>query len=149
MSLGASQLAQILQRQGVLSTEQADQVVKEARTAPGRGGNARAFEQRARAYDLVQRLQFPSTNSHLPVFLARFEIARPSPTDCESRLRAHRSAQPRCGSHRVAHLPPFRKTASNAALGHAQRSATGRLCGSLRPREHRLIQAHRRSERSI
>ena len=75
MSLGASQLAQILQRQGVLSTDQADQVVKEARTAPGREGNARAFEQRARAYDLVQRLQFPSTNSPTGV-LGEVEIAK-------------------------------------------------------------------------
>ena len=75
MSLGASQLAQILQRQGVLSTDQADQVVKEARTAPGREGNARAFEQRARAYDLVQRLQFPSTNSPTGV-LGEAEIAK-------------------------------------------------------------------------
>ena len=75
MSLQPSQLAEILERQGLLSTEQAKQVVKEARTKPSREGNARAFEQRARAYDLVKRLQFPSTLSPTGV-LGEVEIAQ-------------------------------------------------------------------------
>ena len=59
MSLAADKLAKILERQGVLSTAQAQQVVKEARTAPDRDRSVRAYEQRAQAYDVVQRLQFP------------------------------------------------------------------------------------------
>ncbi|MEJ2086869.1 MAG: ATPase, T2SS/T4P/T4SS family [Acidobacteriota bacterium] len=82
MSLQPSQLAQILERQGLLSTEQAKQVVKEARTKPSREGNARAFEQRARAYDLVKRLQFPSTSSPTGV-LGEVEIAKAIAADAK------------------------------------------------------------------
>ncbi len=80
MSLAAAKLAQILERQGVLSTAQAQQVVKEARGAPDPDTSARAFEQRAQAYEVVQRLQFPNNDNPTGV-LGEVEIAKAIATE--------------------------------------------------------------------
>ena len=59
MSLTTELLVEILQRQEILSEDQASQVLKEARSLPARSRSPRAFEQRAIAYELVERLNFP------------------------------------------------------------------------------------------
>ncbi len=75
MSLTPEAVAQILVRQGVLTDEQAEEVNKEARQLPARVRNPRAFEQRALAYELIERCNFPSReNPKKP--LREFEIAR-------------------------------------------------------------------------
>ncbi len=81
MSLTPQQLSQILVRQGLIRTDQAAEVEREARNVPARRrSNPRAFEQRALAYELVQRQQFPFAGNPTGV-LGEFDIARAVATD--------------------------------------------------------------------
>jgi general secretion pathway protein E len=75
MHLTPELVAEVLQRQGILSAAQAEQVFKEASRVPPRHRNPRAFEQRALAYEIVERLQFPSDENPSGV-LGEAEIAR-------------------------------------------------------------------------
>ncbi len=59
MSLAPAFVAQILVRQGMITADQAEMVKKEARSVSGQS-SARAFEQRALAYELIQTLNLPS-----------------------------------------------------------------------------------------
>jgi general secretion pathway protein E len=75
MSLAPEALAQILVRQGVLTAEQAAEVNLESRSVSTRDRNPRAFEQRALAYEVIERCNFDSVeNPGQP--LREFEIAR-------------------------------------------------------------------------
>ncbi len=60
MHLTPELVADVLLRQGAIDAAQAEQVRKEARRLPPRHRNPRAFEQRAVAYEIIERLQFPS-----------------------------------------------------------------------------------------
>jgi general secretion pathway protein E len=60
MSLTPELVADILARQGVLDAGQVEEVRKEARALPQRSRNPRAYEQRALAYEVIERLNFPS-----------------------------------------------------------------------------------------
>ena len=82
MHLTPDLLAQVLERQGVLNPAQAEQVRKEAAKLPPRHRNPRAFEQRALAYEIVERLQFPSEEDPTGV-LGEAEIARAVARDAE------------------------------------------------------------------
>ncbi len=72
--LTPEKLAEVLMRQGKISAAQGADVVKEARSIPARHRNPRAFEQRAIAYEVVERLRFPSRD-HPRAALGEFEIA--------------------------------------------------------------------------
>ena len=75
MSLRPDQVAEILVRQGLLTAAQGEEIRKEAKTLPGgRARAARAFEQRAPAYEVVERLRFPSLKNGGTV--GETEIAR-------------------------------------------------------------------------
>ncbi len=68
MNLTPELVADILTRQGVLDAQQASEVRKEARALPQRTRNPRAYEQRAIAYEVIERLNFLSpdgTNGRL------------------------------------------------------------------------------------
>jgi len=75
MSLSPEAVTEILVRQGVLNDEQAEEVHKEARLLPKRAKNPRAFEQRALAYELIERCNFDSQETAGQP-LREFEIAR-------------------------------------------------------------------------
>ncbi len=64
MHLTPEQVADVLVRQGTLSPQQAEEVRKEARSIPHRNRNPRAYEQRALAYEVIERLAFPSPEGH-------------------------------------------------------------------------------------
>ena len=55
MSLSPDRLAKLLHKQSLLNQQQVDQVRKEARSIPAADRGARAYEQKAVAYDIVQR----------------------------------------------------------------------------------------------
>ena len=74
MHLTPELVAQVLERQGLLTDAQAGMVVKEASKLPRRR-NPRAFEQRALAYEIIERLQFPHDESSSGV-LGEVEIAQ-------------------------------------------------------------------------
>ena len=67
MHLTPSFLAGVLERQGVLSTEQADALRKEERMLPRHLRSSRAYEQKSVAYELLDRLGFQSENGGGPV----------------------------------------------------------------------------------
>jgi general secretion pathway protein E len=60
MTLTPEFVAKLLHRQGALSPEQVETVNREAKALPSRKGDHRAYEQRATAYDVITRLNFPS-----------------------------------------------------------------------------------------
>ncbi|HEY0781241.1 MAG TPA: ATPase, T2SS/T4P/T4SS family [Thermoanaerobaculia bacterium] len=60
MSLTPELVADILVRQGRITREQGETIRQEAKLVPSRLRNASAFEQKALAYDLVERLQLPN-----------------------------------------------------------------------------------------
>jgi general secretion pathway protein E len=60
MSLTPHQLADILVRRGLITADQGDTIRKEARLLPARRRSARAYEQKAQAYDLIAGLKFPN-----------------------------------------------------------------------------------------
>jgi len=74
MNLSPDLVSKILVRQGVLTADQAAEVEKEARGLPGRSRNPRAYEQRALAYELIERLQFQAPGNGTP--LNEFDIAQ-------------------------------------------------------------------------
>ncbi len=74
MHLTPELVADLLQRQGLLSPAQTRMVAKEAAKLP-RHRNPRAFQQRALAYEIIERLQFPSEQDPSRV-LGEAEIAR-------------------------------------------------------------------------
>jgi len=74
MNLSPDLVSKILVRQGVLTPDQAAEVEKEARGLPGRSRNPRAYEQRALAYELIERLQFQAPGNGSP--LNEFDIAQ-------------------------------------------------------------------------
>src|SRR5262245_9579542 len=60
MLLAPELVADILVRQGYLTAPQGDQIKKEARQLPKHMRSARAYEQRALAYEIVETLKFPN-----------------------------------------------------------------------------------------
>ncbi len=74
MSLSPHQLADILVRQGLITGDQGDTIRKEARLLPTRRRSARAFEQKAHAYELIEGLKFPNLKNGGTV--GELEIAR-------------------------------------------------------------------------
>ncbi len=81
MHLTPELVAEVLQRQGVLTEAQAGLVAKEAAKVP-RHRNPRAYEQRALAYEIIERLQFPS-NEDASGVLGEAEIARAIARDAD------------------------------------------------------------------
>jgi general secretion pathway protein E len=63
MHLTPEQVASILERQGEITPQQATDILKEARSMPARLKGPRAFEQRALAYEIVQRLGIPCSRN--------------------------------------------------------------------------------------
>jgi len=80
MNLSPELVADVLERQGLLSPAQADQLRDEARRLPRRVRNPRAFEQKAVSYELVESLQFAGKNGSDSV-LAEADIAQALATD--------------------------------------------------------------------
>ncbi len=60
MALAPHFVADVLQRQGLISAEQAEEIKREARQLPSRAKAPSTYEQKAVAYDLVASLHFPS-----------------------------------------------------------------------------------------
>ncbi len=60
MALAPQFVADVLQRQGLISAAQAEEIKKEARQLPSRAKAPSTYEQKAIAYDLVASLHFPS-----------------------------------------------------------------------------------------
>jgi general secretion pathway protein E len=75
MTLQVEKVAAVLVRQKILSREQGFQVLEESALDPVRPRDARAYEQRARAYDVVERLNFPHP-TRKDRTIGEFEIAR-------------------------------------------------------------------------
>ncbi len=112
MSLSPARLAKILETQGLLNEQQVEQVRKEARNLPARDRGARAYEQRAVAYEMVQRMQFPSATDPSGV-LGEVEIARAiareagvdfvriDPLDLDADLIESRISRPFAKRHRM------------------------------------------------
>ncbi len=82
MTLQAEKVAEILVRQGVLTSQQGHQVLQESALDPVRPRDARAFEQRARAYDVVERLNFPDPKRPGRT-IGEFEIAEAVSRDAQ------------------------------------------------------------------
>ncbi|HUO87465.1 MAG TPA: type II/IV secretion system protein, partial [Thermoanaerobaculia bacterium] len=59
MSLSPEQIADVLVRQGRISAEHGEMIKKEARLLPQRVRSARAYEQKAFGYELVEQLHLP------------------------------------------------------------------------------------------
>ena len=112
MSLSPDRLALLLQKQGVLSQNQVELVRKEAKSSSARDRGARAFEQRAVAYEMVQRLQFPCDADPSGI-LGEVEIAkaiaaeaglgfvRIDPLDLDADLIESRISRPFAKRHRM------------------------------------------------
>ncbi len=112
MSLSPKQLAQILERQGFLTAGQVSQVLKESKQAGGVENGYRAYEQHALGYEVIQRLQFPSSTDPSGV-LGEVEIAkavaadadlefvRIDPLDLDADLIESRMSRPFAKRHRM------------------------------------------------
>jgi general secretion pathway protein E len=68
-------VADVLQRQGVITPAQSEEIKKEARQLPNRVKNAMTYEQKAVAYELVSSFRFPSLKE-VGVAVGEQEIAR-------------------------------------------------------------------------
>ena len=112
MSLTPELLTEILLRQEVLTADQASQVIKEARSLPSKSRSARAFEQRAIAYELVERLNFPHPADpsrsldevEIAEAVARdadLEFVRIDPLDLDADLIEARISRPFAKRHRM------------------------------------------------
>ena len=75
MTLKAEKVAEILVRQKILNRDQGLQILEESALDPSRSRDARAFEQRALAYDVVERLNFPHPTRD-DRSIGEFDIAR-------------------------------------------------------------------------
>jgi general secretion pathway protein E len=82
MHLTPELVAEVLVRRELLSPAQAGMIAREASKLPPRHRNPRAFEQRALAYEIIQRLQFPSEADPSGV-LGEAEIARAIASDAD------------------------------------------------------------------
>ena len=112
MSLSPDRLAKLLHKQRLLNEQQVEQVRREARSIPAADRGVRAYEQRAVAYDIVQRLQFPSEADPTGV-LGEVEIAkaiaaeagldfvRIDPLDLDADLIESRISRPFAKRHRM------------------------------------------------
>jgi len=74
MALSPLFVADVLQRQGLISAAQADEIKREARQLPSRSKAPSTYEQKAVAYDLVASLRYPSLREPL-VTIGEQEIA--------------------------------------------------------------------------
>jgi general secretion pathway protein E len=75
MTLQAEKVAEILVRQKVLDPDQGLQILEESALDPVRQRDARAYEQQARAYDVIERLNL--SDPHRPGrTIGEFEIAQ-------------------------------------------------------------------------
>jgi general secretion pathway protein E len=75
MSLSPHFVADVLQRQGLITAEQAESIKREARQMPAHARSVATYEQKAVAYDLVSTFQFPNLkNGGSPV--GEVDIAR-------------------------------------------------------------------------
>jgi len=80
MSISPFFLAEVLQRQGLITAEQAEEVKREARQLPSRVKSAVTYEQKAVAYDLVASFRFPNLREPGGT-IGEMEIARAIATD--------------------------------------------------------------------
>ncbi len=80
MSISPFFLAEVLQRQGLITPEQAEEVKREARQLPARVKSAVTYEQKAVAYDLVASFRFPNLKEAGGT-VGDLEIARAIATD--------------------------------------------------------------------
>jgi len=74
MTLDPNTVADLLARQGLVSPENAELIRKEARQLPAHRHSARAYEQQAVAYELIQTLHLP--NARDGGVIGEYEIAR-------------------------------------------------------------------------
>lgn len=72
----------ILERQGLLTGEQRGRLEREARSLPAAYRNPRTSEQRALAYELIERLRFPCADS-ASGYLGEHEVAQAIARDAE------------------------------------------------------------------
>ena len=112
MSLSPTQLAQILERQGLLTSAQVSQILRESKKVGGGENGYRAYEQHALGYEVIQRLQFPSPTDPTGV-LGEVEIAkavaadadldfvRIDPLDLDADLIESRMSRPFAKRHRM------------------------------------------------
>jgi general secretion pathway protein E len=112
MSLSPKQLAQILERQGLLTSAQVSQILRESKKVGAGENGYRAYEQHALGYEVVQRLQFPSPTDPTGV-LGEVEIAkavaadadlefvRIDPLDLDADLIESRMSRPFAKRHRM------------------------------------------------
>jgi general secretion pathway protein E len=85
MNLSPNLVADVLERQGLLTTEQAAELRKEGQMLPRRVRNPRAYEQRAVAYELVENLKFSNqqgTNGVVSEQEVAEAIARDAGLEC-------------------------------------------------------------------
>lgn len=75
-------LGAILERQGLLTGEQRGRLEREARSLPAAYRNPRTSEQRALAYELIERLRFPCADS-ASGYLGEHEVAQAIARDAE------------------------------------------------------------------
>ncbi len=75
MALSPLFVADVLLRQGLISSDQADEIKREARQLPSRAKAPSTYEQKAVAYDLVGSLRFPSLRD-AKVTIGEQEIAQ-------------------------------------------------------------------------
>ncbi|MBZ0089454.1 MAG: Flp pilus assembly complex ATPase component TadA [Thermoanaerobaculia bacterium] len=80
MSISPFFLAEVLQRQGLITPEQAEEVKREARQLPARVKSAVTYEQKAVAYDLVASFRFANLKEPGGT-VGDLEIARAIATD--------------------------------------------------------------------
>ncbi len=143
MALAPHFVADVLQRQGLISAAQAEEIKKEARQLPSRAKAPSTYEQKAVAYDLVGSLRFPSLRD--PSGHDRRAGDRPGHRRrFQSGVGADRHALARRRPHRVQDLAAVRQAPPDDSAVDDQRPAQGRLRQSVRHRGHRRLPAHRR-----
>ena len=80
MNLSPNLVAEILERQGVLTNDQARELRKEGQLLPERLRDPRAFQQRAVAYELVESLRFEGANGSTKM-VSEEDVGRAIATD--------------------------------------------------------------------
>ncbi len=75
MHLTPKALAEVLERQGLINRSQVQEILREADSMPSRQRNPRAYEQKAVAYEIIQRLRLPN-NGTANSLLGEVEIAQ-------------------------------------------------------------------------
>ncbi len=74
MHLTPNTVAEVLHRQGLIDRSQAQEIAREAASLPARQRDPRAYEQRAIAYEVVERLRLPNNGTPNSI-LGEVEIA--------------------------------------------------------------------------